>query len=274
MRFDLAQWAKRSGKRRSVVLRPLTGRKATEQALYRIIAGVLADAEREHRGQILAAAEATRSTLTQDMGVRETMELLRKTFARLTSIADGMISRLFRIEAARHSARWIELVNAAIGVNLAGVVSQVEIAPSIDLATQKNVALIKGLSEEVAKRVETQIIDLLTQGKSNAAIAEALDQSFAFGKRRAALIARDQAAKFNGNLNRIRQTQAGITEYLWWTVQDERVRGDPGGKYPNAKPSHFARHGKKFRWDDPPSDGSPGEPINCRCIPRPVIEIE
>ncbi len=41
---------------------------------------------------------------------------------------------------------------------------------------------------------------------------------------------------------------------------DERVR-----------PSHEALDGTRQRWDDPPAEGHPGEPINCRCIAEPVL---
>jgi SPP1 gp7 family putative phage head morphogenesis protein len=98
-----------------------------------------------------------------------------------------------------------------------------------------------------------------------------LVEEFGFARSRAKLIARDQTSKFNGSLNRIRQQQAGITEYRWSTSHDERVRGNPDGKYPNARPSHWAREDKVFAWDKPPSDGHPGEPINCRCVALAVL---
>ena len=32
-----------------------------------------------------------------------------------------------------------------------------------------------------------------------------------------------------------------------------------------------ALDGTTQRWDDPPSEGHPGEPINCRCVAEPVL---
>lgn len=61
-----------------------------------------------------------------------------------------------------------------------------------------------------------------------------------------------------------------VEEYEWSTRKDNRVRGKPGGLYPNAKYSHYHREGLVFRYDDPPPDGNPGEPDGCRCqgIPK------
>jgi SPP1 gp7 family putative phage head morphogenesis protein len=78
-------------------------------------------------------------------------------------------------------------------------------------------------------------------------------------RKRARLIAKDQTASFNGALNQARQTQIGIDRYIWETMQDERVRHE-----------HAKRHGKTFYWSQPPEDGHPGEPINCRCTAIPL----
>lgn len=264
---------KRRRKPRVVVLSPIRPRKSCEAEINRIIVGVLQEIER-HRGEMLAAASDARNELFTDRAdLGSIMEAIRNVLGPLASAARFMLRRLFKIESVRHGARWMEQVNAAIGVDLKAVVAQEGVEQLIELATQKNVALITGLTADVQKRVETVLIDMITAGKSNAAMAQALDDAFKFGRRRAALIARDQAAKFNGNLNRIRQQEVGVTEYVWWTMQDERVRGNPGGTYPNAKPSHWDRHGKKFTYADPPADGNPGEPINCRCIARPVLKV-
>jgi hypothetical protein len=75
---------------------------------------------------------------------------------------------------------------------------------------------------------------------------------------------------------------AGLSMYIWSTSGDERVRGDPGGFFPDAIPSHFAMDGLLCRWDDPTvysDDGGktwrdrpsgavklhPGEDYQCRC---------
>ena len=87
-------------------------------------------------------------------------------------------------------------------------------------------------------------------------------------------IARDQTNKTIGDLTKVRHEQAGVTEYIWRTAEDERVVGEPGGLYPTGNSRHMnhaERDGKRFRWDNPPPDGHPGQAIQCRCVAQAVI---
>ena len=79
--------------------------------------------------------------------------------------------------------------------------------------------------------------------------------------RRAEVIARDQVGKHNGTMNRLRHQQVGITRYRWRTVGDDAVRD-----------AHEARNGVIFEYANPPPDGNPGEPVQCRCWAEPVLE--
>lgn len=135
----------------------------------------------------------------------------------------------------------------------------------------ENVSLIKSVESQYLGEVEQVVLRGLRSGLRAEEIAKQLtgesDGSFVsrIGKaeNRADLIARDQTNKFYGQLTEARQTAAGVSQYIWRTALDERVR-----------PEHADREGEVFSWDDPPSDGHPGEPINCRCYAEPVIELE
>lgn len=88
---------------------------------------------------------------------------------------------------------------------------------------------------------------------------------------KAKLIMRDQISSLNGSLSQDKNQQAGVTHYRWRTVKDARVRGRPGGEYPNARPSHWHREGEVFAWDEPPDGGHPGHAIQCRCWAEPIF---
>ena len=261
--FDLAALAKAKGLRRQTfTLPPNAPRLAFEQTLERIIRRVIAPAI-QMRPDILASAAALRSSLTQDAFTLSTiMAALRGAFSQQMMLAEGPIASLFGAEGRRHGERWMDQVNRVIGVDLQAVVRGSDIAPAIEIATRANVALIKGLSDEVAKKIETSVLDLVSRGASNKEIASALAEIGTFGKARAKLIAVDQAESFNASLNQIRQEQAGVTSYVWSTSRDRRVR-----------PLHRAREGQTFRWDSPPSDGHPGRPVRCRCVARAVLDL-
>lgn len=132
---------------------------------------------------------------------------------------------------------------------------------------QENVGLIKTIPEETLDRMQKIVYDGFTQGRPTARMVKEIQQAYGVGRRRAELIARDQTAKLNGQIQQAQQRDAGITEYIWYTCMDGRVRH-----------RHRELHGKKFRWDDPPvvdkkSDRKchPGQDFQCRCIARPVF---
>jgi uncharacterized protein with gpF-like domain len=108
----------------------------------------------------------------------------------------------------------------------------------------------------------------------------AMDSKLSEG--RARFVARDQIGKLNGHISQRRMESAGLSMYIWSTSGDERVRGDPGGFFPDSVPSHYAMDGLLCRWDDPTvysDDGGktwrdrpsgavklhPGDDYQCRC---------
>ena len=68
------------------------------------------------------------------------------------------------------------------------------------------------------------------------------------------------------------KSDANPFDPAWRSYFDERVRGNPSGKYPKAEPSHWARNGKAFRWDSPPEGGAPGEEVLCRCYGEAILD--
>lgn len=130
-----------------------------------------------------------------------------------------------------------------------------------------NVRLIDGLSEEIINKLTNRIVS----GVRKEYTLEQIKKSIRYGlgvdkgiyktiKQRMDLIATDQVGKLNGMLTKLRQKFLGITKYKWRTRNDKRVR-----------PDHRKREGKIFRWSNPPSDGHPGEAINCRCCAEPFL---
>lgn len=97
------------------------------------------------------------------------------------------------------------------------------------------------------------------------------------------LLARDQIGKLQGQVAEAQMEEIGLEMYIWDTSGDERVRGNPAGKYPTAVPSHYVMDGLLCRWDDAtvyskdngktwidrPANAvklHPGQDIQCRCV--------
>lgn len=131
---------------------------------------------------------------------------------------------------------------------------------AMGVSVEQNVDLITSIPEQQLSRVEQLVSDAVLNGTRAEALAAQLVEAFGIGENRALLIAQDQVGKWHGSLQRLRQEDAGVVEYIWSTSSDARVR-----------PKHRAREGKVFRWDSPPDDGHPGMPVRCRCVAVPRI---
>ena len=153
----------------------------------------------------------------------------------------------------------------ALGINLSAVVRDEDLADYLQAAVARNTSLIQSLSDDIVKRIEQTVYTNSIAGNSVTTLRKSLQAQFGITDRRARLIARDQTGKFNSDLNKIRQQQAGVTSYVWLTAHDERVR-----------PLHKKLDGNTYKWGEPTGAEEglpPGQPINCRCVARGVVEF-
>lgn len=137
-----------------------------------------------------------------------------------------------------------------------------------------NVALIKSIPAQLLDQVAEEMDEAWRIGRDTATTAKRIQERFGVSENRARLIARDQVASINGRVAAQRQKDLGITKFMWSTSLDERVRGDPAGRYPKAMPSHYAREGVVYDYSDPPDGELPGQPINCRCTAIAILPDE
>lgn len=239
--------------------------------LFAELPALIARARAERRADRMDAGEgarvralvaAARAHLVSTVAAPHAIEALAVEFARKTSTFQ-------RVQLNKQ-------VQAALGADV--FVADKFLASLVEGFASENAALITGINDRIASEVETVVTRGLQSGTLPGDIADELDQRFAFGEKRARLIARDQIGKLNGQINAARQQELGVTRFIWRTVNDERVRGAPGGKYPSADPSHDDLDGKIFEYANPPpshhdgSPGLPGEPIECRCYAEPVFD--
>lgn len=163
---------------------------------------------------------------------------------------------------------WKKAIKSTLGVDIKeeyylGEFSKEVLESWID----ENVSLINTLPKETLGRMKEIVYDGYTNGRTTTKMIEQIQSAYGTSKRHASLIARDQVAKLNSNIQKAQQQDAGITEYTWYTSGDSRVRN-----------SHKRLNAKKFKWSDPPIVDAktgrrchPGEDYQCRCIARPVF---
>ncbi|MGR6646678.1 phage head morphogenesis protein [Avibacterium paragallinarum] len=139
-------------------------------------------------------------------------------------------------------------------------VSEPWLDEALKLAEWQNISLIKTVPQQLHEKLRYRMVEALRKGESYKSLAADLEKLLDIPKRRATLIARDQIGKLNGRLTQLRQENIGVKSYIWRGSLDERERL-----------SHVEREGKEFRWDNPPDDGHPGQPILCRCSAEAVL---
>lgn len=150
-------------------------------------------------------------------------------------------------------------IHAALGVDV--LASDAKLPALLDHFVHENVALIRAIPEKMAIELDKQVTRAFTSGTRHEVLAREIEDRFEIGERHARLIARDQVGKLAGQVNASRQKSIGITQFVWQTVGDERVREE-----------HEELDGQTFDYDDPPDEGLPGEAVLCRCSAEPVFD--
>ena len=160
-----------------------------------------------------------------------------------------------------HRERLIKAFASAIGVDIRPFLTEPAIQQALGARVQENVELIKTIPE----RFHTGLADRLRRELAEAPfdqdrLMRLLRDEYGSQGYNVRRICRDQTNKAIGQLSHLRQTQLGIERYQWETAGDERVR-----------PAHVANDGLYFWWSQAPPTGHPGQAIQCRCVPIPVV---
>lgn len=166
---------------------------------------------------------------------------------------------------------WQRTIHTITGVD--PLVRNLPMQEIVKAHVHENISLIKSIPQKLHGDVERVVMDGVRAGRKIDEITEAVQGVYPVTAKRAGVIARDQAGSLHAAIVDEQYKQANLVTYIWRTMKDSRVRGNPVGKYPNAKYNHWTRDGQVFSSDDPPPDGHPGEAIECRCF-RQVQEAE
>lgn len=268
-RYSLASLAERP-KGTKVELPIVDARLSADKAYYSALRTMLTQIAAETRERIIplyqAEIEQKRSlrAFTGDAD-RSWFTVLAALSAQLQRIASNTVSRILDLEAQRHTDTFMATAKRALGIDLRAVVLQEDLTEYMQAAAARNASLIQSLGDDVVKRIEQTVYANSIAGNSVTTLRKALQEQFGIADHRAKLIARDQTAKLNSDLNRIRQQQAGVTSYVWTTAHDERVR-----------PLHRSLDGRTYKWgENTGAEGGlpPGQPIRCRCVARGIVEF-
>lgn len=262
-------------KRKRKVLLPARHPVRIEQQYAKMLRGIIDGINAELKTRI--ADELKAEIAAREDGYRA--DDLSAVLRAIRSLATGNIPGLSFVRNIGDSIRsaidgnWQKAINQAIGVNVA--LPGTDMSANIDAWAEENTALITNLTQSYLSKVTTAVNSGFRDGLSWRDISKNIRAETGVAKRRADLIARDQVATMNMQVTKQRAADLEIKQFVWRTMEDQRVRGNPSGLYPKAKPSHYARNGKTYNWSDGAGarDKFPGQAINCRCYASNVIEF-
>ncbi len=198
--------------------------------------------------------------------VQETLDAARAVKAAIADLTPAeerllqtYIRRAVRLALAEQAKIDPSLLSAQPGAWPEGTEAAIVAAARREIEAQRKVLL----SVSKAQAAEYEAI-------LRAARAETIDRADALAKLRdktGAALSYAQAEAIRAanatiaTVTEIRQTAAGIDEYIWDANNDEVTR-----------PLHREYDGKVFKWSAPPKDGHPGHAYGCRCSARPNVK--
>lgn len=263
--IDLPSLLAEAGASEPIVPNGFEPTRAQERELERLAAAAVLAWNVELRGTVIPAyREAIRPAVPRSIGLQEVEQALdtaSRNTARKVTEAEADLERFFRQFGTWHTERTAVTIGEAANTNIRPLLRASEIEDAIRLATRRNVALIRGLDDEMRKRVERAVLDSFGNGSSVTELRRVLRKDLKFAPSRAKLIARDQLSKIAGEFDRVRHAELNIKRFVW-----------QHSLLPNPREHHLDRHRKVFRWDRPPNGEIPGGPINCRCRSIPYLE--
>ena len=175
----------------------------------------------------------------------------------------------------RNKAEFYRRAEEKIGISREELEATEGLTSQINAYQLETMQWVKKMRDDTLQQWTSQTLRQMAEGKGLPEIMKQFDGMVEQRKGHAKMVARTQISTFNSLTSKARAQNLGITKAVWKTAADERVRGNPSGKYPNAKPSHYALDGVEFDLaKGAPINGQfllPGTAPNCRCDYMMVI---
>jgi uncharacterized protein with gpF-like domain len=147
-----------------------------------------------------------------------------------------------------------------------------------EILDARGIDTFENVSKTTTDKIMTSVAVGIKEGKTVAEIAETIRNIATLASGRANTIARTETLTANsiGQAAAMEDAASVIPKLVkvWINAGDERVRGNPGGLYPDAKDDHWIMQGEVQDYDQEFSNGlsyprdtkgGPEQTINCRC---------
>lgn len=269
MSFNLAALARSAGVRKSRPLPNIEATAAHKDRLRQTYMRVVLYWERQVREKLMPAYRSAVSDSFNDFEreLEQAEQGARVLIAGLT-IAGGEIPQWASVVEAWHRNRVIAGALSAAKVDVSTLLSPFDAQRTVQEAIAWNTSLISNVSEDMRERIANAFFAGFRAQTPPAVLGREITKATGIGRRRAKNIAADQTVKLSAALDRARQAEMGLTEWVWRSSHKINYRPDhlarDGKHYANT--DHFAeRHG----LNKPPSD-QPGELPYCFPSGQPI----
>ena len=125
-----------------------------------------------------------------------------------------------------------------IGVSVEQLIAQEGLTPQMNALMLETEEWVGKLRDDVLRHFSSNTLRVMSQGASFTEVSNQFLEEKENRKNHAKFVARNQIANFNGLSNKIRYQKLGITQAVWETANDERVRK-----------AHMDRAGKTYDLD-------------------------
>lgn len=181
-----------------------------------------------------------RGIATEELGMEADPDEGAPAWVELTAIAGGIY--------AFNLLQWEKITKTVLGVPFSS--NERWWRSAREQWITENYNFLRRYSDDQITSINEIVSRGVRQGIRVEDIRKEIQKQLNTTRKKSELLARDQVGKLNGVLTKNRQAEAGATFYIWSTSKDERVRGRPGGRYPQAVPDHWKMEGMLCRWDD------------------------
>lgn len=241
---------------------PLPAQQRYRDSLLRLIGEMTDEYERKltrYLKQFPQVAQDASPTRPLTLILTELAQKWAREFARRSSVlAERMINQVDVFSKANLGNSLKEMSG---GLTIKTPMLPAGLSSRIASSTAENVALIRNLPQEYAKRIQGLMLrSVQTGGKGASQIFEEIRHYGDMTRSRAELIAVDRTRKITTVINSERMKSAGVRQFEWIH--------SGGGAEP--RPLHVEYDGQIFDLDDPPvidertgEKGLPGQLINC-----------
>ncbi len=273
MPFNLEALARANGVRRSRPLPPIRTTKAQRDQLRGIYLQVVTAWINGATRRLLPEYRATITDTIPEYEAKEGMlaNEIAVLVANLT-VTGGALDVWASGVERWHRNRVISGALSATGIDLTTMLSPFEVRQTVQEALAWNTSLIRNVSDDMRQRIANVFFAGFRSNTPPRTIGREIAEVAGIGRRRANNIAADQTTKLSAALDRARQADMGLEEWVW---RSSHVI--------NYRPEHLARDNKHYANSAaeaerlglrPPPADLPGDLIHCSCTRQAWLRLE